>query len=206
MSAMSAGFHAETIRRRPTERGGIGLDRLDPRDQVGDLVDRLAIGCPPRTPLLAIDRTQLPLRVGPLVPDRDPVFLEIGDIRRAPKEPDQLVNDGTERQALGRDQRESLAKVKSDLPAEDAEGLDLLPRRAQHGPGRLPHAMGADVAEQGKVLFHPGGFWVRLKRNRTRHRLVLYAPRSLPFGSCSQRNKRGVSRVMGWSDRTRTLI
>ena len=80
-------------------RGGIGLDRLDPRDQVRDLVDRLAIGCLPRTPLLAVDRTELPLRVGPLVPDRDPVFLEIGDIRRAPEEPDQLVNDGAERQA-----------------------------------------------------------------------------------------------------------
>ena len=138
-------------------RGGIGLDRLDPRDQVCDLVDRLAIGCPPRTPLLAIDRTQLPLRVGPLVPDRDPVFLEIGDIRRAPKEPDQLVNDGAERQALGRDERESLAKVKSDLPAEDAEGVNLLSRRAQHGAGRLPHAVGADVAQQVEVLLHAEG-------------------------------------------------
>jgi hypothetical protein len=56
------------------------------------------------------------------------VFLEIGDIRRAPEEPDQLVNDGMERQALGRDERESLAKVKSDLPAEDAEGVDLRSR------------------------------------------------------------------------------
>src|SRR5271165_1238025 len=85
------------------------------------------------------------------------VFLEIGDIRRAPEEPDQLVNDGAERQALGRDERESLAKVKSDLPAEDAEGVDLLSRRAQHGAGRLPHAVSADVAQQVEVLPHSEG-------------------------------------------------
>ena len=46
------------------------------------------------------------------------------------------------------------AEVEPDLPAEDAEGVDLLARRAEHGPGRLPHAVGANVAEQVEVLPH----------------------------------------------------
>ena len=137
--------------------GGIGLDRFDARDQVGDLVDVPAVGGLPRTPLLAVDRPQFPIGVGPFVPDRDSVFLQVGDIRRTPQEPDQLVNDRIERQPLGRDERESQAQIKPNLSTENAEGVDLLARRAQHGAGRLSHAVGAYIAQQVKILPHAEG-------------------------------------------------
>ena len=44
-------------------------------DQVRDLVDAAAVGCPPRSPLGAINRSEIALVVGPFVPDAYPVLL-----------------------------------------------------------------------------------------------------------------------------------
>ena len=74
---MSAGFQAETIRRRPTEAVGSALTALIPSTTSRDLVDRPAVGRLPRPPLLAVDRAELAVLVGPLVPDGDAVLLQV---------------------------------------------------------------------------------------------------------------------------------
>ncbi len=56
---------------------------LDVLDDVGDLIDRLAIGRLPGAPLLAVDRAQIAVFIGPFVPDADAVFFEISDVRIA---------------------------------------------------------------------------------------------------------------------------
>ena len=72
----------------------------------------------PGAPLLAVDRAKVALVVRPFVPDADAIGLEIGDIGVAVQEPDQLVDDRFQMQALGGDQREALAQVEAQLPAE----------------------------------------------------------------------------------------
>ena len=41
----------------------------------------------------------------------------------------------------------AVGEVEPDLPAEDAQRVDLLARRAQHGPRRLAHAVVANVLQ-----------------------------------------------------------
>ena len=101
------------------------------------------------------------------------------------EEPDQLVDDRAEGDLLGGDEREALAEVEADLAAEDAEGVDLLARRAEHRPGSASSRRGRGRRGAGRGTASCGSSWVGLERNRAWHRLVLYAPRSLPFSSCS---------------------
>ena len=47
-------------------------------------------------------RAEIAVLVGPLIPDRDAVFLEIGDVRVAGQKPQQLVDDRFQMQLFGR--------------------------------------------------------------------------------------------------------
>ena len=51
---------------------GIGLDRLD---NFRNLVDRVPVRRRPRAPLAAINRTEITIFIGPIIPDRDAVLL-----------------------------------------------------------------------------------------------------------------------------------
>ena len=69
---------------------------------------------------MAIDRTEVTVFIGPLVPDRDSVVLEILDIGVACNEPQKLVDYRFEVHFLGGEQRKALAQVETHLVAEHA--------------------------------------------------------------------------------------
>ena len=70
-------------------------------DDFGELVDTAAVGRTPVAPLRAVDATKVAIVVGPLIPDRDLVLVEILDVGLALDEPQQLVNDRAQMQLLG---------------------------------------------------------------------------------------------------------
>ena len=76
----------------------------------------------PGSPLHAVHRAQFAVFVGPLVPDGDAVVAQVPDIRLAPEEPQQLVNDGFQVQFLGGQHGEVPAQVETHLVAEHAQG------------------------------------------------------------------------------------
>src|SRR5690606_26943733 len=94
-----------------------------------------------------VDRAQLAVLVGPLVPDADLVLLQVGDVGLALQEPQQFVDDRAQVQLLGGDQREALAQVEAHLPAEHAAG-------AGAGAVRLVGAVLQHVGQQFQVLLH----------------------------------------------------
>lgn len=53
---------------------------LNLRDDLPDLVDGTAVGCPPITPLRPINPAEVSRCIGPLVPDCDPVLAQISDV------------------------------------------------------------------------------------------------------------------------------
>lgn len=62
-------------------------------NELADLIDLPAIRRFPAAPLLAIHRPQFTLLVGPLVPDRHAVVLQVTDVGVALQEPQQFMND-----------------------------------------------------------------------------------------------------------------
>ncbi len=100
-------------------RIGIALQAFD---HVGDLIDMPPVGRGPGAPLPPIDRTELAVLVGPLVPDAHPVLVQIAHIGRALQEPEQLVHDRLHVQLLGGEEREAVLQVEAHLRAEQAEG------------------------------------------------------------------------------------
>ena len=96
---------------------GVAPDLLD---DLGDLVDVPTVRGRPRAPLVAVDRPEVAVVVGPLVPDRDAAVLEPLDVGVASEEPQQLGEDRPGVHLLRGDQREALAQVESHLVAEDA--------------------------------------------------------------------------------------
>ena len=125
-------------------RVGVGADRLD---DLGDLVDVATVGRRPRPPLVAVDRPEVAVVVGPLVPDRDAALLQPAHVGVAAQEPQQLADDRAQVQPLGRDHREALGEVEAHLVAEHAAG-------ARAGAVGLVDTGRHDVVEQVEVLAH----------------------------------------------------
>ena len=122
-------------------RVGIAPETLD---ETGDLVDLAAVAPRPGTPLMAIDRPELALRIGPLVPDLHAVLAQVGDVGAPGEKPDELVHDRLQVQLLRRDQREALAQIEPHLMAEEREG-------SGPGPVRLLDAAVEDLAQEVEV-------------------------------------------------------
>ena len=112
MRSISATFQAETTSRRKV---GIAADLVD---DPGDLIVGPTVRPLPGAPLLAVDRTEISVRVGPLVPDGNAVRLEISDVGVAPQKPDELAHDRLEMKPLGCDERKALGEIEAKLPAE----------------------------------------------------------------------------------------
>ena len=72
-------------------RVGILLDGLY---RFADLVDEAALIVGPRTPLIAVDVSQVAVCVGPFVPDAHAVVLQVLHVGVAPQKPEQFVDDG----------------------------------------------------------------------------------------------------------------
>src|SRR5690349_5735898 len=82
-------------------------------DRTADLIDGFAVRSRPRAPLLTVDGTELAALVGPLVPDRNAVLVEIADVGVASQEPQELVDDRAQVQLLRRHERKALAQVEA---------------------------------------------------------------------------------------------
>ena len=67
----------------------VGVFAKEPHD-LRDLVDVPAVRRRPAAPLHAVDRAELAVLVGPLVPDRDAVLLQPAHVRVAAQEPEEL--------------------------------------------------------------------------------------------------------------------
>src|SRR5690554_624382 len=96
-----------------------------------------AIGRGPAAPLNAIDRSQVALRIGPLVPDGDAPFLQPAHIGIAAQKPQQLHDYALGMDLFGGDERKAFCEVKTHLVTED-------------GAGARARAIGLDAA----VLMH----------------------------------------------------
>src|SRR5579859_2559859 len=103
----------------------------------------------PRAPLVAIDRTELAVFVGPLVPDTYAVFLEITGIGLALQEPQQFMDDRLQVNLLRGQQRETGLQVEAQLRAEYTE-------RAGAGAVLLAVSALQNVPHQIEVLTHRG--------------------------------------------------
>src|SRR5262249_28418248 len=85
--------------------------------------------------------------VGPLVPDRDAMIVEIFDVGVAGEEPEQLVDDRLDVQLLGGEEREAVSEVEPNLVAEYGE-------RARTGAVALLDAVRENAFHQVVVLGH----------------------------------------------------
>ena len=145
---MSPTFHAETIRRRES-----GFRRIS-ATTFASWSTCLPSAGRPASPLVAVDRTQFAVRVGPFVPDRDSGLLQRPHVRLAAQEPEELVDDGLRVHLLRRQQREAFGQREAHLVAEHGE-------RAGAGAIVLAVAAVADMPHEIEVLAH---------RRRTRAR------------------------------------
>ncbi len=93
-------------------------------DDVVYLIDRAAVGRSPVTPLRTVDAAQIAVLIGPFVPDSHLVVMEILDIRIAAQEPEQLMDDGTQMDLFGGQQRKGFAQREPGLGTEHGQSPD----------------------------------------------------------------------------------
>ena len=96
-------------------------------------------------PLVAVDRAELAVLVGPFVPDGNAALLQPLHVGVAAQEPKELVEDGLEVQLLRREQRKRGVELEAKLPAEDRP-------RAGAGAVGLARAALEHFGEQIEVL------------------------------------------------------
>ena len=122
----------------------IGFDLVG---DMRDLIDGRTVACVPGPPLRAVDRAQVAVLIGPLVPDRHTVVVQIRDIGIALQKPQKLVDDGFGVNLLGRDHRKPVGQVEPHLVAEHAVG-------ARARAVVLPDAGFADTPHKIEILLH----------------------------------------------------
>lgn len=116
-------------------------------DHLRDLVDMAAVRRGPTAPLVSVNRSEVAVGIGPFVPNRHVVVVQIADVGIAAQEPQQLMNNRTQVQLFGRQRRKPRSEVETHLIAErtDRTGTRAV---AFHG------AAGLDMAEQVEILLH----------------------------------------------------
>ena len=75
-------------------------------DHVAHLIDCRTVPAWPGAPLGTVDGSEIAIRVGPVVPDPDPVFLQVADIGVAGKKPQKFMDDRLHMQFFRRQERE----------------------------------------------------------------------------------------------------
>ncbi len=96
---------------------------------------------------MPVDGPQIPLIVGPLIPDTHSMILQVGNVRISGQEPQQFVDDRPQMQLLRRHQRKTLGQIEPHLVPEQAQ-------RAGPGAILLDHAAFQDRPQQLLVLSH----------------------------------------------------
>lgn len=106
----------------------------------------------PRPPLLSVNWSQVAVFIGPFVPNRDLVFLEISNVGIAFEKPEKLVNDGAQVELFGGEAGEAFPEIVTGLPTKDAQ---------RPGAGAVTSflAVFENVGEEIEVSLH-GGFLV----------------------------------------------
>jgi len=72
----------------------------------------------PGAPLLAIDRAEIAILVGPFVPDRNAMIPKVFDVGVAGQEPQKLMDDRLQMQLLGGGDGKAARQVEAHLVAE----------------------------------------------------------------------------------------
>ena len=73
---------------------------------------------------MAVNRTEVAVFVGPLVPDVDVVVEEVLDVGVSGDEPEEFMDDPFQENLLRRQEREPFLEVEPHLVSEDALGSD----------------------------------------------------------------------------------
>ena len=92
---------------------------LEAVHNIVNLVDAAAIFSRPIVPLSTVERAQIALFSGPLIPNADAVLPQPPSIGVTAQKPDQLIHNTFEVHALGRQNGKSSCEVKTELAAED---------------------------------------------------------------------------------------
>ena len=111
----------------------VGLDLLH---QLGNLVGVGAVGVGPTTPLVAVDRTEVAVLIGPFVPNPHAVVLEVLDVGIALQKPQQLMDDGAQVQFFGGQHRKAFLQIKAHLVAKTPDGTSSCAVFAQVAVGQ----------------------------------------------------------------------
>ncbi len=122
-------------------RRRVALDRVD---RLLDLIDALPA---PVAPLVAVDRPELAVGVGPGVPDRRVLGQIILDVGRPAQEPQQLADHRREQHLLRGQERKPGAQVVARLGPEHRQG-------ANAGPVGPALAVVEDVLHQVEIRAH----------------------------------------------------
>ena len=88
---------------------------------------------------MAIDRAQVAVFIGPLVPDGDTVILQVLDVGVSGEEPQEFMDDGLEVHLLGGEEGKTIGQVEPHLVAEHA-------LRSGSGTVFLHGAVGSDMS------------------------------------------------------------
>src|SRR5690606_11645964 len=192
----------QAVARRELHRGQVAdvprADDLAPRvglvadlsNQLGDLVDVASVGSGPVAPLLAVDRPEVAVGVGPFVPDADAVLLQVAHVGVALQEPQQLVHDRTDVQLLRRDEREAVGEVETHLVTEYRAG-------AGAGPVGSIDAVAEDPGEQVEIGPHPALRWPGRVRGVARRVTVGRPARRRPLPAGARPTRRAFPRASG---------
>ena len=114
---------------------------LNKIDEVGNLIYHPSVGGFPGPPLLSIDRAEIAVLIGPLVPDVDAVVGEKLDVGVALQEPEKFVDNPFQEHFLGCEKGESVLEIEPHLVAEDA-------LRPDPGAVGLDNSVLTDVPQQ----------------------------------------------------------
>ncbi len=99
-----------------------------------DLVDAGSVSLPPLGPLGTVNAAEIAGCIRPLIPDRDPVVVQVANIGVAFEEPEEFVDNGLGVNFFRGEEGEGLAEVETDLTPEDGIGADtgpVLPKLAR---------------------------------------------------------------------------
>ncbi len=87
-------------------------------DDILELIDRSSIRRGPGAPLLAIDRPELAIFIGPFIPDAHAILVQIAHVGLATDKPEKLVDDRSSVNLAIGQQWKARSQVKAHLVSE----------------------------------------------------------------------------------------
>jgi hypothetical protein len=97
-----------------------------------NLVDVATIRSLPTSPLVTINGPQISVLVGPFIPDGDPIFVKIANIRITRQKPQKFMDNRLHMEFFRGQNRKALRKVKPHLMTENGTCAGACPVAAFH--------------------------------------------------------------------------